>query len=47
MQPWGWPGEKTTTDMPLIGNIRRDPFERPPSICGDLPNIGTFGYGND
>ena len=27
-QPQGWPGEKVTTDMPLIINIRQDPFER-------------------
>ena len=27
-QPYGWPGEKTTTDMPVMVNIRQDPFER-------------------
>jgi len=27
-------------------NIRQDPFERTPSIRGDSPNIGAFGYGN-
>ena len=27
-QPYGWPGEKVTTDMPTITNIRQDPFER-------------------
>ena len=27
-QPLGWPGPKTTTDMPLVYNIRQDPFER-------------------
>jgi arylsulfatase len=43
----GWPGEKTTTDMPSMVNIRRDSFERRPSIRSDSPNIGTFGYGND
>jgi arylsulfatase len=46
MQPWGWPGEKTTKDMPSMVNIRQDPFERTPSIRGDSPNIGAFGYGN-
>ena len=25
-QPWGWPGEKTMTDMPTIVNIRQEPF---------------------
>ena len=29
-QPWGWPGEKITTDMPGMVNIRQDPFERTP-----------------
>ena len=46
-QPWGWPGEKTTTDMPGLVNIRQDPFERTPNIRGESPNIGAFGYGND
>ena len=46
-QPWGWPGEKTTTDMPTLINIRQDPFERTPSIRGESPNEGSFGYGND
>jgi arylsulfatase len=26
-QPYGWPGEKITTDMPMMVNIRQDPFE--------------------
>jgi arylsulfatase len=46
-QPMGWPGEKTTTDMPTIVNIRQDPFERTPNIRGESPNEGSFGYGND
>jgi arylsulfatase len=46
-QPWGWPGEKTTTDMPTLVNIRQDPFERTPSIRGESPNESAFGYGND
>src|SRR5689334_17198449 len=46
-QPWGWPGEKTTTDMPSIVNIRQDPFERTPMIRGESSNNGAFGYGND
>ena len=37
-QPYGWPGEKTTTDMPTIVNIRQDPFERTPSIRGQSMN---------
>jgi len=46
-QPWGWPGEKVTTDMPSIVNLRQDPFERTPSIRGEsLNNLGG-GYMND
>jgi hypothetical protein len=37
-QPFGWPGEKVTTDMPTIVNIRQDPFERTPSIRGETLN---------
>jgi arylsulfatase len=46
-QPWGWPGEKVTTDMPAIVNIRQDPFERTPSLRGESTNTGAFGYGQD
>ncbi len=42
---YGWPGEKVTTDMPTIVNIRQDPFERTPSTRGEtLNNLGgNFG----
>ena len=46
-QPWGWPGEKTTTDMPTIVNLRQDPFERTPSIRGESLNSLGGGYMND
>jgi arylsulfatase len=46
-QPYGWPGEKTTTDMPTIINIRQDPFERTPSIRGETMNNMGGGYIND
>ena len=46
-QPYGWPGEKTPTDMPTITNIRQDPFERTSTLRGETPNTGAFGYGND
>jgi arylsulfatase A-like enzyme len=46
-QPWGWPGEKITTDMPTICNIRQDPFERTPSIRGESLNDSGGGYLND
>jgi arylsulfatase A-like enzyme len=46
-QPYGWPGEKTTTDMPVAVNIRQDPFERTPSIRGESMNDMGGGYMND
>ena len=46
-QPYGWPGEKLTTDMPTIVNIRQDPFERTPSIRGETLNNMGGGYMND
>jgi arylsulfatase A-like enzyme len=46
-QPLGWPGPKVTTDMPLIYNIRQDPFERTPSINGETLNNLGGGYMND
>jgi len=46
-QPWGWPGEKVTTDMPTIVNIRQDPFERTPSLRGESLNHLGGGYMND
>jgi len=45
-QPYGWPGEKTTTDMPTIVNIRQDPFERTPAIRGESMNESGGGYIN-
>ena len=46
-QPYGWPGEKVTTDMPTIINIRQDPFERTPSIRGENTNTMGGGYMNE
>jgi arylsulfatase len=46
-QPYMWPGEKTTTDMPTMVNIRQDPFERTPSIRGQSLNDMGGGYMND
>ena len=46
-QPYGWPGEKVTTDMPTIVNIRQDPFERTPSLRGETLNDLGGGYMND
>ena len=46
-QPYGWPGEKTTTDMPTIVNLRQDPFERTPSTRGQTLNDLGGGYMNE
>lgn len=46
-QPWGWPGEKITTDMPTIVNLRQDPFERTPGTRGQSTNDMGGGYMND
>lgn len=43
-QPYGWPGEKVTTEMPTIVNIRQDPFERTASIRGQTLNDQGAGY---
>jgi arylsulfatase A-like enzyme len=46
-QPFGWPGEKVSTDMPTIVNLRQDPFERTPSLRGESLNNSGGGYMND
>jgi arylsulfatase len=46
-QPYGWPGEKVTTDMPSIVNLRQDPFERTISLRGETLNNSGGGYLND
>jgi arylsulfatase A-like enzyme len=46
-QPYGWPGEKTSTDMPTVVNLRQDPFERTPSLRGESLNFQGGGYLND
>jgi arylsulfatase len=46
-QPWGWPGEKVTTDMPTLINIRQDPFERTSNLRGESWNNSAPAYTND
>jgi arylsulfatase len=46
-QPWGWPGEKVTTDMPILVNIRQDPFERTSNLRGESWNNSAPAYTND
>jgi arylsulfatase len=46
-QPYGWPGEKITTDMPMMTNLRQDPFERTWSVRGESLNDLGGGYMND
>ena len=45
-QPNGWTGEKVTTDMPEIVNLRQDPFERTPSLRQESESDSAWGYGN-
>ena len=45
-QPNGWP-TSVTVDMPIMVNIRQDPFERTPSIRGESLNTSAGGYMND
>jgi arylsulfatase A-like enzyme len=45
-QPFGWPNEKTTTEMPTIVNLRQDPFERTPALRGQSWNDSAPGYVN-
>ena len=46
-QPNGWPGEKITTDMPILTNLRWDPFERYPMLRGETALNGAWGYPMD
>ncbi len=46
-QPIGWPGPKVTTDMPVMINLRQDPFERFPMGSGETTLTGAWGYGNE
>jgi arylsulfatase len=46
-QPQGWPGPKVQTDMPMLVNIRQDPFERTPMVLGETTATGAWGYGLD
>ncbi|MCI0573222.1 MAG: arylsulfatase [Myxococcaceae bacterium] len=46
-QPDGWPGPKVQSDMPVLVNLRQDPFERTPMIFGETTATGAWGYGND
>ena len=39
-------GEKITSDMPTIVNLRWDPFERTPSLRGESEAESAWGYGN-
>jgi arylsulfatase A-like enzyme len=43
----GWPGPKVATDMPMLVNLRQDPFERTPMVLGETSATGAWGYGSD
>jgi arylsulfatase A-like enzyme len=46
-QPYGWVGEKVTTNMPSITNLRWDPFERVSNLQGQTLNESSPAYMND
>src|SRR3954452_15108389 len=46
-QSWGWSGEKVTTDMPMLTNLRQDPFERLSPMRGESLNTGSPGFMNE
>jgi len=46
-QPYGWTGEKVTTNMPMITNLRWDPFERLAPLRGETINDSAPAYMND
>jgi arylsulfatase A-like enzyme len=46
-QAGGWPGPKVPTDMPMLVNLRMDPFERTPMLLGETSATGAWGYGNE
>jgi len=46
-QPFGWVGEKVTTDMPTLVNLRQDPFERTSNLRGQTWNNSSGAFTND
>jgi arylsulfatase len=42
-QPGGWPGEKVHVDMPILTNLRLDPYERT-GWAGDTAAKGSMQY---
>lgn len=46
-QPGGWPGPKVESDMPVLVNLRQDPFERYSVLNGETPANGSGAYMND
>jgi arylsulfatase len=47
VQPYGWPGEKVAVDMPIMTNLRWDPFERFSFLRGESALNGAWGYPMD
>ena len=45
-QPWGWTGEKVTTNMPTMTNLRWDPFERLSPLRGESLNESSPDFLN-
>ena len=46
-QPLGWPGPKVEMDMPILVNLRQDPFERFPMLSGESSLTGAWAYSQD
>src|SRR5262249_34017643 len=46
-QPYGWPGAKITTGMPMLTNLRQDPFDPTQSPRRASPNLPVGAYMND
>jgi arylsulfatase len=46
-QPFGWAGPKVTSDMPVLVNLRQDPFERTANLNGETWNNSAPAYTND
>ena len=42
-QPKGWPGEKVHVDMPILTNLRLDPYERT-GWAGNMAGEGSMQY---
>ena len=40
-------GGRKALVMPILVNLRQDPFERTPMLLGETSATGAWGYGNE